>query len=174
MNAKDLEMSMWFVVQAHNREAVSEKKRFRKWDGKTPYSVHPIWCALTILTEGTLLEELRERGALALLYHDILEDTTAKLPAETPEEVAALVRGMTFESTDEEMDKVWDRGEEVILLKLYDKVSNLLDGHWMVAETRERYASYTSRLLRHVERRFGELNITRMARAVAGEGGGGE
>ena len=48
--------------------------------------------------------------------------------------MASLVREMTFESFQEEVEHLWSRSAEARLLKLYDKVSNLLDGSWMKAQ----------------------------------------
>lgn len=158
---------IYFCIRAHASQATKPSKAVRKWDGKTPYSVHPIWCAITIMTETTLPEKIRTLGAEALLLHDILEDTTAKLPDDTSAEVRTLVEGMTFESSDEEMKLIWDRSLEIKLFKLYDKVSNLLDGSWMSFERRNRYAAYLLRLCDEVESHYGKLNIIRIARAIA-------
>ncbi len=156
-----------FIFQAHQDHATKPSKAVRKWDGKTPYGVHPTWCAMTLLTETSLSEEIRVIGSQALLLHDVLEDTTEDLPPGTSERVSALVAEMTFESSDEEMEKVWTRSRECKLLKLYDKTSNLLDGAWMSAEKRGRYVAYTLRLAEEVEQHFGaELNILKIARAV--------
>lgn len=155
-----------FVFTAHGNQATKPSKSVRKWDGRTPYAVHPVWCATTILTEAALPEELRIRGSQVLLLHDVLEDTTAGLPEGLSVEVIDLVNNMTFESSEQEMEMVWDRSSEVRLLKVYDKVSNLLDGSWMSKEKRDKYVAYTLRLTQDVEKDFGPLNITRIARSI--------
>ena len=155
-----------FVFRAHSEGATKPSKAVRKWDGRTPYATHPVWCAMTLLTETTLPESLRQRGAAALLLHDVLEDTTFGLPEGTPEDVRALVDEMTFESSDEEMKQIWSKSNEVKLLKLYDKTSNLLDGVWMSPEKRGRYMVYLLQLCESVQPIYGELNIIRIARAV--------
>lgn len=121
---------------------------------------------MAILQEPSVNEELRWEGAFALLLHDVLEDTTAGLPVGTSARVAELVEGMTFESSDVEMETVWERSAEIRLLKLYDKVSNLLDGAWMSTAKRERYLAYTLRLADDVEANFGLLSIVRQARSL--------
>ena len=155
-----------FIFMAHAEMSTKPSKAVRKWDGKTPYGVHPTWCAMTLLTEVTLPEDIRATGAQALLLHDILEDTTAGLPDGVSSKVAQLVEDMTFASSDEEMRMVWSKSKEVKLFKLYDKVSNLLDGSWMSAEKHARYVAYTLRLCDEVERRYGALNIVQIARAI--------
>lgn len=167
MTAQELAGLIGYSFRAHAEQPTKPSKAVRKWDGKTPYGIHPTWCAMTLLTETTLPEELRATGAQALLLHDILEDTTAGLPEGISAEVAKLVEGMTFASSDEEMELIWTRSQEIKLLKLYDKVSNLLDASWMSEEKRERYAAYLVRLCDDVEPRYGQLNIIRIARAIA-------
>ncbi len=56
-------------------------------------------------------------------------------------------------------------------LKLYDKVSNLLDGAWMKAEKRQLYIAYLELLCDEVEpelarRGYIPLNIITIARAI--------
>jgi len=171
VTAKRLALEICFTLYAHATQAKKPSKAVRKWDGKTPYGVHPLWCATTLLHETTLPEELRQRGAEALLYHDIPEDTTQTMFLEhTPSDVLRLVEDMTFAGgSAEEMERVWERSAEVRLLKLFDKVSNLLDGAWMDAEKRAKYQQYTRRLTDDVALNYGELNIVRIARALTGE-----
>lgn len=156
-----------YSVRAHAEHSIKASMSFRRWDRQTPYGVHPIWCAMTLLQETALSEEIREAGSKALLFHDLLEDTTAGLPENTSWRVRELVEGMTFESSDQEMKEVWERSAEIRLLKLYDKVSNLLDGIWMTPERQERYRAYTQRLADDVEANFGNLNIVRIARVIS-------
>ena len=149
--------------------SVKPSKAVRKWDGKTPYSVHPIWCATMILHETALAEEIRVDGSQALLFHDVLEDTLAELPNYLSDRVKKLVQDMTFESSDEEMLKVWDKPIEVKLFKLYDKVSNLMDASWMSPEKLRKYREYTNRLTQEVQTHYGELNIVKLAKILAAD-----
>jgi len=173
VNANELLKQVYFTLKAHGDCARKPSKAFRKWDGSTPYAVHPLWCATTLLHETALPEELRVRGAEALLYHDILEDTTLELVdfynRHTSVEVMRLVVDMTFKGgSSEEMLLVWQKSAEVRLLKLYDKVSNLLDAAaWMDAVKLERYRQYTRRLADDVAANFGELSIVKIARAIS-------
>ncbi|MBI5153481.1 MAG: hypothetical protein HZA36_03425 [Parcubacteria group bacterium] len=151
----------------HTDFAKKPSKAVRKWDSKTPYAVHPTWCGLTILCEEKIAEEDRYDYAEALFYHDILEDTNASLPPCVSDRVRELVEGMTFMGGSvEEMERVWERGNEIILLKLYDKVSNLMDSDWMPKEKKDKYIAYTRKLLTIVKREYGGLNITKIAEAM--------
>ncbi len=167
MKADDLSSLVIYTFLAHAEKPTKSSKAVRKWDGKTPYGIHPTWCAMTLLAETTLPEDLRNTGAQALLLHDILEDTTAGLPKGVSQEVRELVEGMTFASSDEEMELVWSRSREIKLLKLFDKTSNLLDASWMTREKSARYGAYLLRLCDAVEPHYDGLNIVRIARAIA-------
>lgn len=163
----NIEGMITYIFRAHSEQAKKPKKTIRYWDGKTPYAIHPTWCAMTLLTETNLQEYIRFEGAQALLLHDILEDTNAKLPDGISARVHHLVLEMTFESSAQEMELVWSRSDLCQLLKLYDKVSNLLDGAWMSAEKRAKYVAYTKRLAAKVEATYGsDLNILRIAKAI--------
>ncbi len=71
-----LESVHQYMVNAHTNFPRKASKAFRKFDGVTPFWVHPSWCATAILAEESLPEELRMRGAHALLLHDVVEDTS--------------------------------------------------------------------------------------------------
>ncbi len=163
------------VLVSHSQRSTKESNAFRKWDGRTPYGVHPIWAAATFLTETSLSEGLRIRGSRALALHDILENTDAALVPGHIEykdsefwEVYKLVGEMTFDSFAKETEEIWERSPESRLLKLYDKVSNLLDGSWMNVEKRAIYEEFVTRLIADVERNYGALNIVRIAKAIVG------
>ena len=149
--------------------SVKPSKAVRKWDGLTPYSVHPVWCATMVLHETALAEDIRIDGSQALLFRDVLEDTLAELPNYLSERVKNLVQDMTFESSDVEMLKVWDKPIEVKLFKLYDKVSNLMDASWMSPEKLRKYREYTNRLTQEVQTHYGELNIVKLAKILAAD-----
>ncbi|OGF22932.1 hypothetical protein A2Y83_02105 [Candidatus Falkowbacteria bacterium RBG_13_39_14] len=155
-----------YVIAAHSNQPNDQDKAFRRWDNKTPYFIHPIWCAMTVLTEESLSKKQRINGAQAVLLHDILEDTELPLPSDASFEVVVLVQNMTFKSSEEEMEQIWNKGKFVQLLKLYDKVSNLLDSGWMSDEKRMRYCEYVKQLTQVVQKNFGNLNIISIAQGI--------
>lgn len=166
LNAGLLERAISFALDAHAHRARHPRNAVRHWDRQTPYAVHPIWCAMTLLSEPALAETVRIPGALALLYHDVLEDTTARLPADTPEEVVALVHELTFDGFDHEVAELWTRSDMAKLLKLYDKTSNLLDAVDMKPERRRLHREHARKLCDFVEGRHGPLNIVHIARSL--------
>ena len=156
-----------YMVDAHTNFPRKASKAFRKFDGVTPFWVHPSWCATTLLAEESLAEEIRVRGAWALLLHDVVEDTTLPLPTDTPAEVVALVGDMTYAGGfAEECVKVWGHSAEVRLLKLYDKASNLMSDRCLDPVRRAETRDYVARLVDDVERNYGPLNIVKIVRAL--------
>ncbi len=155
-----------YIIEAHTNKEKKPENRFRNWDNQTPYYIHPIWCATMIRQEQSLTEEVRLAGSQALLYHDVLEDTIAELPKWLSEDVKSLILNLTFNSSEDEWENLWKKDKRVRILKLYDKVSNMMDGVWMKPERRQQHQSHLRRLCEDVERNYGELNITRLARTL--------
>ncbi len=153
-----------FVIELDQHEASRHKTR--KFDNITPYAVHPLWCMTTILAEPLLPQHLRYKGAQALLFHDVIEDTNVSLPSELNDYVVSLIQDMTFESSAEEMAKIWEKPRFVQLLKLYDKTSNFMDGTWMSFEKREIYKVYIRLLIDNLSDEYEDLNIFKIARSI--------
>lgn len=170
MKAEGLARAMRHAMIWHARSATRPGKAFRGGHDEertwTPYGIHPIWAAMTILHERGLPQNTRKDGAMALLYHDVLEDTTRSLPRDLSKRVRDLVEAMTFESFDQEMELLWQKAPVVRLLKLYDKVSNWMDGEWMYPERRVLHRAHLIRVVEDVERNFGTLNIILIAKAL--------
>lgn len=162
MELKDVE----FVIKAHSLTSKSLEKRFRKWDKSTPYHIHPILCACLILQEPKLPEELRKKGSLALLYHDILEDTSSSLPDWLTEEVKSLIKRLTFNSSSEKWQLIWDEDKFIKLLELYDLVSNMLDNDWMPKEKKQKYKEILIRLSDEVAKDYRNLNIVKISKSL--------
>lgn len=163
----DLGSHIQFVIHAHQYQARIPDNVVRGWDNETPYSIHPLWCATTILTEISLPRELRLEGAIVLLYHDVIEDTNATLPDSLLPNIRQGIADMTFTGgMKQEMSEIWSKEPKVRLYKLYDKVSNLLDATWMSQDYRQEYGEYTRKLLADVEDHFGSLNIVKIAHSI--------
>ncbi|MEK7543764.1 MAG: hypothetical protein AAB557_02770 [Patescibacteria group bacterium] len=156
-----------YSIRAHKFHSKTIQNSYRLWDKKTPYFIHPLWCAMTILTETTLPPNIRRAGAITLLYHDVLEDTTMKLPPGIPQTIRAYINDMTFYGgIDEEIQMIWNKAPQIRLFKLYDKVSNLLDASWMPSKLRKIYTAYTKKLVLDVKNNFGTLNISAIAQSI--------
>jgi len=161
-----LEDLIGFVFDVHSQLPITPEKAFRKFDGKTPFATHPVWCGMMILTENSLPEDKRYDGAQALLLHDIIEDTKADLPDDLSYKVKQLVLDMTFESFNDECALIWNRSKFVRMLKLYEKVHNLLNTDWMAKDKLKFYIGYVLRLTEDVEENWGLLNIVIFSKAL--------
>ncbi len=165
--ARLLAQYIWFCIWAHTKRAKNPRQAQRFHDKFTPFAIHPIWCALTLLMDAKVPAEIRYDGALALILHDLIEDTTEKLPKFVSSRVGGLVRDMTFASSEEEWREVWSRPQVVLLLKVYDKVNTFLDADtWMTPRRREQHVEHLRNLMAVVEPVYGDLKIFRLARAV--------
>jgi hypothetical protein len=164
--ADQMDVSIHHAINAHSNYPKTPEDTIRFWDRTTPYAIHPIWCAITLLTETQLAEDIRFKGYQALLWHDTLEDTTLPLPVDAGEEVIRLVHEMTFDSFQNEQDKIWNCRDVVKLLKLYDKTSILLDAVWMQPEKWNHLVDYTLKLRHFVLETYGDLNIVKIADAL--------
>src|SRR5580658_9919628 len=84
------------VFRLHQDFPKKPSNAFRKFDGRTPYGVHPTFLAMLVLQEDTMPEDDRVRRAKALLAHDLKEDTTAPMPEWAQDlEVMTLIDGLT-------------------------------------------------------------------------------
>jgi len=142
------------------------KNATRNWDGKTPFAIHPIWCAVTIASEQKLSEDVRRRGILTLLYHDIFEDTQGNLPANLPKDVIQCIRSMTFGERTPDWDGIRVLSAEVRLFKLYDKTSNLLDPLQPKVINPVKNNKLMEALINDVQQNYGNLNIVKIAIAL--------
>jgi (p)ppGpp synthase/HD superfamily hydrolase len=69
-----LSFMMKFAMDAHRDRCT--KDRFRRFDGKTPFFIHPIGMATQILNDDGVEFSIRAHAAIAALLHDVLEDTS--------------------------------------------------------------------------------------------------
>ncbi|MFZ6014977.1 MAG: hypothetical protein ACOYUZ_01315 [Patescibacteria group bacterium] len=166
LSPKDLTRHIKIVGKMHAKKPKEAANRFRKWDGETPYLLHPLWCMSTIAGEKLLDNYVRWRGMLVLLYHDVIEDTDGILPEDLPEDVVSGIKHMTYESSDHERSVIWSKPVEIRLFKLYDKTSNLLDAFETDAEKITRNLDYIQSLINDVEQNYGQLNIVIMAKSL--------
>jgi len=156
-----------FVIRAHNNYPKKKNNKYRLFDLKTPYFIHPLWCAMTIVSEPSLDYELRYEGALTLLYHDILEDTDCDLPTNLPANITQNIHHMTFHGGfEEEKKELFNKENKILLFKLYDKTSNLLDCTWMSKKIHDDYSKFTYKLSNKVGKSYKDLNIAKIIKTI--------
>lgn len=164
-----------YVIQAHQENVNKHGKTHRQLltGEKNPYFTHPLWCASMVLCEPNLPENLRERYALVLLFHDLVEDTNSPLPDDLSPEVKDLIAQMTVPKLSEYNFSGWDKEKtyilqepiEIQLLKLYDKTASLYDMAVRPDRLQE-WADITKQLAKKVARKHGQLNIVNLAQSL--------
>lgn len=156
-----------YVADAHQEKVLPTAKAFRYFPSgeRNPYFTHPLWCAEMMLLETALPEQLREDGAVALLFHDVLEDTSAPLPDGLSAETVRLIQDMTYANFAEEVAGVLAKDKVVHLVKLYDKVAALYDACLRSFRYPE-WLDFTEKLLASVEQNYGELHIVILGREL--------
>src|SRR5690242_21727000 len=125
MFAKTLIDLINYSLRSHLERALVPAQALRHSDGRTPYGVHPVWSAITLLQETEVPEDVRYDGAVALLFHDLAEDTDAPYPDELSVRARAWAEDMTYSSTQEENDLIWSKSAPVKLLTLIEKTNTL-------------------------------------------------
>lgn len=161
------------VAQAHQEKTNEFGVTRRPGGGKNFYFTHPLWCCMMMLLEPTLPDDIRLPGALALLFHDVLEDTTVPLPDTLPPEVKELVAKLTVAKEAKYNYSSWEKEKRTIthkppliqLLKLYDKVSSLYDAS-VKEERYQEWVRIVEEMTTTVEKTYGTLRIVLMARSI--------
>jgi len=152
------------VFYLHQEFPKKPTNAFRKFDGKTPYGVHPTLLAMLVMHEDKMPEVDRLRRAKALLGHDLKEDTGAVLPAWCLEpDVETLINGLTFTKEKDPLVEMWKRGDDVILTKFYDNVANLMNVGTMSPERIRQRRENVRRHCNWVLARYPELEIVKIA-----------
>ncbi len=127
-------MDHTLILKAAYFAAQRHKDQKRKGSEFSPFINHPIQVALILAETGGV--EDPEVLAAALL-HDTVEDT-ATTPEELEREFGKRVRGLVEEVTDDkslpkaarkqlQIDHAPDKSEGAALIKLADKISNIMD-----------------------------------------------
>ena len=62
-----------FAMLVHDEK--NKRDRFRRFDGQTPFYIHPVGMAITILNDDGIHISVRSLASVVALLHDVLEDT---------------------------------------------------------------------------------------------------
>lgn len=141
------------------------KNDFRQ-DGKVPFVVHPLWCAMMIINDSGIPFKIKKIGYEALLLHDVLEDSSLGLPDDINPEVEELIKEMTHDTWEEEQD-LSNKSDLVKLLKLYDKVATLYDETIRSdIKRRKEWIALIEMLLKDVESLYPEARIVSITKGL--------
>ena len=83
-----------YTADAHQEKTLPTAKKLRTFPSgeKNPYFTHSLWCSTMVLLDTQLPENIRDNASIALLFHDILEDTSAPLPDSLTPEIIYLIK----------------------------------------------------------------------------------
>ncbi|MBI2122048.1 MAG: hypothetical protein HYT98_02895 [Candidatus Sungbacteria bacterium] len=168
MNYRRFVKYISYAAWAHQKKVLPTAKAFRTFPSgeKSPYFTHSLWCAMMLWLDSGLPETVRYPGAQALLFHDILEDTSTTLPIDVSDKVKHLVQEMTYRGGfNEEKTAVLTKPPLIQLLKLYDKTATLYDGDMKPGRVQE-WTGFMEKLITTVEIEYGTLNIVLLAREL--------
>jgi len=170
LTADEISRMIADVFRLHGKFPRKPEKAFRKFDGKTPYGVHPTFLAMLVAQEESLAESFRVTSIKALLGHDLLEDTTAPLPEWCKDSrlVETLIHELTFTKDQDPLVDIWTRSQWAILLKFYDNVANLMCVGKMPADRVAQRKEHVRKHLEWVEGRYPGLEIIKIARGLLG------
>lgn len=152
-----------FAYKAYQENNVTKQEYRQK--GKVPYLIHPLWCAMILITDQRISWKERELGFQALILHDVLEDTSLKLPRWVKPAVKALVKEMTFKSWEEALREIPKKNNFVKLLLLVDALSSMYENHVSLAK-RKKWKEITEKLLRDVEKNYGNIRLVQIGKAI--------
>lgn len=160
---KNLKRLLDLIYSAHQEH--NTRKDFRQ-NGKVPFIVHPMWCALTLLNDQHIPFEERELGYQVLLLHDILEDTSLEIPDYVDPKVLEHVKEMTHDTWEEEQN-INNKSPFIKLLKLCDKIASMYD-ETVRNETvrRKEWKALTQKLLDDVENHYGKIRLVTLSKAI--------
>lgn len=157
---RDLDVA-FAAYQRHNTSG----QEYRQ-NGIVPYANHAIWAATTVLLDVHLPQKIRELGYVVLLYHDVLEDTSAAIPPWVSEEALHCINEMTFKNFRSSLAEIPGKSPLIKLFILVDKLSTLIEEHIApVPEKRKLWRDTVAYLANEVEAHFGRTRIVIMARA---------
>jgi hypothetical protein len=137
---------------------------------------HPLWAASMLIADTELPWKERELGFKALILHDVLEDTSLKLPDWVEPEVKKRVEELTFVGDwEEKKAKAMSKSINIKLLMLYDVLSSMYELHVGEKKSeiktgalkRKEWKKLTVRLIKEVEKKYGNIRIIQVGKAIA-------
>lgn len=154
-----------FAHDAHtNHNLRGEDHVIRR--GLYSYMVHPMWAAGTLVADPTLPKEERILGYQILVLHDVLEDTTEKLPDWVGDDVKAGVQSLTHDNWEEEQEAVTHYTPFLKLLKLCDKIQTMYERAIVDPKKAHEWKQLIERLVGDVEAHYGKTRVGVIAKAL--------
>lgn len=165
IKSKELKKYLDFAYSAYEENNITDQA-YRQ-DGKVPYIMHPLWCASMLIADTQVPYEQRELGFKALILHDVLEDTSLKLPDWVEPKVKEVVKELTFESFEQAIKDYPKKSSFIKLLLLYDKLSSMYEYHVLLDQKgKNNWKKFTLQGIKEVEKEYGNIRIVQIGKAV--------
>jgi hypothetical protein len=151
------------TIMMYQEDVNQHNIKVRAHDKATPFAVHPIWCAISILSAPDLNQDLRVDGFWIILNHN-LENYTGKKP-DCSQVILEKIHSLQCLSYVKEADGAitWSAPPEIRLFKLFEQVHKLYDNEH---ECDDIELDLTQDLLADVQTNYGNLKIVRIAKAL--------
>lgn len=171
IKSEELKKYLDFAYSAYQENNITNQAYRQK--GKVPYIMHPLWCASMLIADTQIPYEQRELGFKALILHDVLEDTSLKLPEWVEPEVKDVVKELTFESLEQAKKEYAGKSVFIKLLLLYDKLSSMYENHVGIDDDlvraekkRKDWKKFTNKGIEEVEKEYGNIRIVQIGKAI--------
>lgn len=161
--SKKLKKLFDFSYKAYQEKNVTGQEYRQLY--KIPYLVHPFFCAAMLIADQRLPDEKRKLGFQALILHDVLEDTSAKLPRWVNPKVKKLVKEMTFEDWEKKKKEVGKKSKFVKLLLLVDGIANMYEETPNPKKWKD-YKKQVQYLLKEVRKDYPKSRIVQMGKMI--------
>ena len=165
IKSKELKKYLDFAYKAYQENNISEPDQTYRQDGKVPYIMHPLWCASMLIADTQITWEQRELGFKVLILHDVLEDTSLKLPEWVEMKVVDMIKELTFKNSDEALEKILSKPKFIKLLGLYDALSGMYENH-VNLQRRSKWKEAVAILIKEVEKEYGNIRIVQVGKAI--------
>ncbi|MBP9815960.1 hypothetical protein KBD09_01835 [Candidatus Woesebacteria bacterium] len=153
-----------FAYSAYQENNITDQSM--RQEGKVPYIFHPLWAAISLMTDTQIPYEEREKGFKILILHDVLEDTSLELPSWVPQDIQQGVEELTFKDWDDAKQAIPSKSTFIKLLLLYDSLSSMYELH--VSERKKHWwKEKVISLTNEVQAHYGNIRAVQMGKAIS-------
>lgn len=154
-----------FAHDAHQNHNIQGQDHIMR-RGIYPYIIHPMWAAGTLIADPKIPKEERILGYQILVLHDVLEDTSEKLPDWVNDEVKSGVESLTHDNWEEEQEAITKYTPFLKLLKLCDKIQTMYELAVEDPKKAHEWKQLIERLVVDVEKHYGKTRVGMIANAL--------
>ncbi len=163
ISADEFKKLIDFAFEAYQKNNKSGQE-YRQ-EGRVPYIMHPLWCASILIADTRIPYEEREKGFKALILHDVFEKTNLQLPDWIEPDVKALVKELTFKSSDQALTSAQSKPINIKLLLLIDGLSSMYEER-VSPQRRGRWKATIEIVVKEIEEHYGDIRTIQLAKSI--------